>query len=51
MNREGFSHHDKRFDQVEERLGRIENLLMEEQKQELEHLEARVKRLEDALAV
>lgn len=39
------------FEGVNSRLGKIENLLMEEQKRKLEHLEARVKRLEDALAV
>ncbi len=33
------------------RLDRIEHLLLEEQKRKLENLEARVKRLEDALAV
>ena len=40
-----------RLDGVESRLGKIENLLMEEQKRKLENLEARMKRLEDALAV
>ena len=33
------------------RLDRIENLLMEEQRRKIEDLEARMKRLEDALAV
>jgi len=47
----GFAHNDKRFDALETRLGTIETLLMEEQKRKFEHLEARVKRLEDALAV
>ena len=47
----GFAHNDTRFDAIESRLGRIENLLMEEPKRELENLKARVKRLEDALAV
>jgi predicted P-loop ATPase/GTPase len=36
---------------MESRLDRIEHLLMEEQKRKLEQLEARLKRLEDALAV
>jgi hypothetical protein len=40
-----------RLDGVESRLGKIENLLMEEHKRKLENLEARMKRLEDALAV
>jgi hypothetical protein len=40
-----------RLDGVESRLGRIETLLMEEQKRKIENLEARMKRLEDALAV
>jgi N-dimethylarginine dimethylaminohydrolase len=46
----GFAHNDKRFDALETRLGTIETLLLAEQKRKLEHLEARVKRLEDALA-
>jgi predicted nucleic acid-binding Zn-ribbon protein len=36
---------------VNGRLDRIENLLIEEQKRKLESLETRVKRLEDALAL
>ena len=40
-----------RFDGIESRLGKIENLLLEEQKRDVENLKARVKRLEDALAV
>jgi hypothetical protein len=40
-----------RFDGIESRLGRIENLLLEEQKRDIENLKSRVKRLEDALAV
>jgi hypothetical protein len=47
----GFAHNDTRFDAIESRLGKIENLLIEEQKRKLESLETRVKRLEDALAV
>jgi uncharacterized membrane-anchored protein YjiN (DUF445 family) len=47
----GVAHNDTRFDAVESRLNRIETLLMEEQKREIEHLKARVKRFEDALAV
>jgi hypothetical protein len=47
----GFAHNDTRFDAIESRLGKIETLLMEEQKRKLESLETRVKRLEDALAV
>jgi len=47
----GFAHNDMRFDAIESRLGKIENLLIEEQKRKLESLEIRVKRLEDALAV
>jgi hypothetical protein len=37
--------------EIKQRLGKIETLLMEEQKQKLKHLKARVKRLEDALAI
>jgi hypothetical protein len=47
----GFAHTDTRFNAIESRLGKIENLLIEEQKRKLESLETRVKRLEDALAV
>ena len=47
----GFAHHDMRFDAIASRLGKIENLLIEEQKRTLESLETRVKRLEDALAI
>jgi len=36
---------------VNTRLDRIENLLIEEQKREIEDLKQRMKRLEDALAV
>ncbi len=42
---------NQKFESVESRLGRIETLLLAEQKHELENLTARVKRLEDALAV
>jgi archaellum component FlaC len=40
-----------RLDKVEDRLGSIEHLLLEEQKRKIEDLETRMKRLEDALAV
>jgi hypothetical protein len=40
-----------RFDGVDSRLDRIENLLLAEQKREIEDLKTRMKRLEDALAV
>ena len=42
---------NQKFEAVESRLGRIEHLLMEEQKRKIEDLENRMKRLEDALAV
>jgi hypothetical protein len=38
-------------DRLTTRLNRIEHLLLEEQKRKIEDLEARMKRLEDALAV
>jgi hypothetical protein len=38
-------------DRVTARLDRIEHLLLEEQKRKIENLEARMKKLEDALAV
>jgi hypothetical protein len=47
----GFAHNDTRFDAIESRLGRIETLLLAEQKREIEDLKTRMKRLEDALAV
>jgi hypothetical protein len=40
-----------RFDGIDSRLDRIEHLLMEEQKRKIEHLETRMKKLEDALAI
>ena len=40
-----------RLDGIESRLGRLENLLMEEQKRKIENLKARMKKLADALAV
>jgi len=40
-----------RLDGIESPLGRIENLLMEEQKRKIENLETRMKKLEDPLAV
>jgi hypothetical protein len=40
-----------RLDRIESRLGRIETLLIEEQRRKIENLEARMKKLEDALAV
>jgi hypothetical protein len=47
----GFAHNDTRFDAIESRLGKIEYLLLEEQKRKIENLETRMKKLEDALAV
>jgi hypothetical protein len=40
-----------RLDSTESRLGRIETLLLEEQKRKIENLETRMKKLEDALAI
>jgi hypothetical protein len=40
-----------KFEAVESRLDRIEHLILEEQKRTIENLEARMKKLEDALAV
>ena len=39
------------FELVESRLDRIEHLLLEEQRRKIEHLETRMKKLEDALAI
>jgi len=36
---------NQKFEAVESRLGRIESLLMEEQKRKIEHLETRMKKL------
>jgi oligoendopeptidase F len=41
----------QKFELVESRLDRIEHLLIEEQRRKIEHLEMRMKKLEDALAV
>jgi len=53
MINEGFKSTASKEDiqRVEVRLDRIENLLIEEQMRKIENLEARMKRLEDALAV
>jgi hypothetical protein len=40
-----------RLDGIESPLGRIETLLMEEQRRKIGNLETRMKKLEDALAV
>lgn len=45
-----FARHDTQFDAVESRLDRIETLLMEEQRRDIEDLKKRMKRLEDVLA-
>lgn len=42
---------DARFDKVEERLDRIENLLLADHKRRIEKLEAEVKELRNALAM
>jgi len=47
----GFAHNDTRLDGIESRLGKIENLLLEEQRRKIENLETRMKKLEDALAI
>jgi hypothetical protein len=49
----GFKHTatTARLDSVESRLGRIETLLIEEQKRKIENLETRMKKLDDPLAI
>jgi hypothetical protein len=47
----GFAHNDTRFDAIESRLDRIEHLILAEQKQDIEDLKQRMKKLEDALAI
>jgi len=42
---------EDRLDGIEARLGRIETLLMEEQRRKIENLETQMKKLEDARAV
>jgi hypothetical protein len=49
--KENINRVEVRLDGIESRLGRIETLLMAEQKREIEDLKQRMKRLEDALAV
>ena len=53
MINEGFKSTASKEDiqRVEVRLDRIENLLIEEQRRKIEHLETRMKKLEDALAI
>jgi hypothetical protein len=53
MINEGFKHTatTARLDSVEPRLGRIETLLIEEQKRKIENLKTRMKKLEDPLAI
>jgi BMFP domain-containing protein YqiC len=41
----------QKFEVVESRLDHIEHLLIEEQRRKIEHLETRMKKLEDALAI
>ena len=40
----GFAHNDTRFDAIESRLGKIENLLIEDQRRKIENLEIRMKK-------
>ena len=49
--KEDIKQRTRRLDGIESRLGRIENLLLEEQKRKIENLETRMKKLKDALAV
>jgi hypothetical protein len=42
---------NQKFEAVESRLGKIEHLLLEAQKRKIEHLETRMKKLADALAI
>jgi hypothetical protein len=42
---------NEQFGKVRSRLDRIENVLIEEQRRKIENLEARMKKLEDALAI
>ena len=51
MMGKGFAHNDTRFDAIESRLGKIETLLLAEEKREIEDLQKRMKRLEDAIAL
>ncbi len=41
----------QKFELVESRLDHIEHLFIEEQRRKIENLEARMKKLEDALAI
>ena len=42
---------DARFDAIEERLGRIENLILKRHEEDIEQLKVRMRYLEDMLAV
>jgi hypothetical protein len=50
-SKENIQRVEVRLDSVESRLGKIENLLIEEQRRKIENLEARMKKLEDAFAI
>ncbi|MFH1462298.1 MAG: hypothetical protein ABIG08_01170 [bacterium] len=51
MVKKGFDGVDRRFDKVEDRLERIEKLLIVEHRQRIEKLEADVRELKELLAV
>jgi archaellum component FlaC len=47
----GFEHVDKRFDAVDERLNKIEKLMLTDHKRRIERLETEVKELKELLAI
>lgn len=51
MVKKGFDGMDKRFDKVDDRLERIEKLLIAENRRRIEKLEVDVKELKELLAV
>jgi hypothetical protein len=51
VTKEDINRVEVRLDGIESRLGRIETLLIEDQKRKIENLEARMKKLEDTLPV
>ncbi len=51
MVKKGFADVDKRFDGVDDRLDRIEKLILADHKRRIERLEEQVKDLRDLLAI
>lgn len=51
MVKRGFDGNDKRFNDMDRRFDRIENILIKQHSEEIENLKKRMHRLEEALAI